>query len=660
MDHNFWYLALGREILRNSRRDSLEIVKRLALAVLLVAAVFPSWASSQPQVPTDVQGHWAEDRILLLMQRKIIDPLPNGTFRPFESITRGEFVKWLVVATGLPLRQGRTSSFADVPLAHPLSQYLETALAYGMIPRTPRFLPSFGITRGDAIALTVHVLGYSFETLSMSGRTLPYDDVGTLPESVRGAVAVATFAEPPLLREPSSTHVRPFSLLTRGEAASLVWAQLMATERGITLRTTTTVASGVELATEKRGALRIFPIWRIQIGSFANEDNAQRLAAITQARGFTVFVDALDNFYKVRIGNFATAEEAELVKEDLAADGFPAFIFPTVPEFEALAGPFRAAMLLIDPKAGVKLVPAFGDGRTMRRQRTSEIARRVGALAAVNGGFFVRAGEPIGCLVVSGEILSAPDPQRTCAGISDDGTIMFDLVRFDAVVTTPAGTMRIDGVNRERRADELVLYRPAFDATTRTNEFGAEAIVSGGVVTSVVDGKGNAPIPRDGFVLSGHGRARQWIVQMVQPGASPAMNVRLLPQSGDSRWTRVVHAIGGGPRLLAAGKYVGGEGFSPGLSDRRHPRTAMGVLGDGRVILFVVDGRQPYHSLGMTLPELAEALRQLGVVDAMNLDGGGSTTMVVAGRLINFPSDETGERLVPDALLVLPAGQSSR
>lgn len=635
-------------------------MKRLIPAFLLIAGLLvPSWAWSQ-LVPADVQGHWAEGRIQLLLQRKIIDPSPDGTFRPFEPITRGEFVKWLVAASGLPLRLVKTPSFADVPLTHPFFVYIESALAYGMIPHTPRFVPTAAATRADAIALTVRTLGYSFETTAVAGRPLPYDDADTLPENLKGAVAVATFAEPPLLRELPSPHLRPFAPLTRGEAASLVWAHLMATEQGIVLRTTTAVAPGVDLAVEKRGVLRILPIWRIQVGAFANEENAQRFAASLQSRGFPVFVDSQDNFYKVRIGNFATAAEAELAKQQLAAEGVPVFMFPTLPDFEALPGPFRAVMLLIDPKAGVKLIPTFGDGRGMRRQRTSEMARRIGAVAAVNGGFFSSSGDPLGCLMVNGELVSAPDPQRTCVGIEDDGTILFDFVRFEATVIAPAGTTRLDGVNRERRTDELILYRPSFDATTRTNEFGAEAIVSGGVVTSVIDGKGNAPIPREGFVLSGHGRARQWILEAMQPSVPLLVDSRLVSASGDPRWMKVVHTIGGGPRLLAEGQFVGGEGFPQLFSERRHPRTAIGVLPDGRVLLFVVDGRQPYHSLGMTLQELAINLRQLGAVDAMNLDGGGSTTMVVAGRVVNLPSDETGERLVPDALLVLSPVQSSR
>jgi exopolysaccharide biosynthesis protein len=166
-------------------------------------------------------------------------------------------------------------------------------------------------------------------------------------------------------------------------------------------------------------------------------------------------------------------------------------------------------------------------------------------------------------------------------------------------------------------------------------------------------------------VLSGHGRARQWILQTLRPGMTVTVQSRMVPASGDVRWDQIRQAVGGGPRLLingqfAAAQFTGLEGFAGSLTDRRHPRTAIGVLGDGRVVVLVADGRRPSHSLGMTLLELAAELRRLGAVEAMNLDGGGSSVLVAGGRVVTVPSEETGERAVADALVVLPAPQSSR
>jgi len=291
----------------------------------------------------------------------------------------------------------------------------------------------------------------------------------------------------------------------------------------------------------------------------------------------------------------------------------------------------------------------------MQRIRTSAVARTRGALAAVNGGYFGPNGDPLGCVMVNGEVVNEPDPNHTCAGFTVDGTPVFDQVQLQALVRTPDGETPVTGVNRERRADELIVYRPSFDQTTGTNAFGAEAIVKGGVVTERVDLRGNSTIPADGLVLSGHGRGRSWIMQNLTPGTPVLVRMRFVSRSSDPRWDRVIHAIGGGPHLLASG-LVSDEGFTNTLVGRRHPRTALGVLPDGRILLLVVDGRSPPHSLGMTLVELALEMRRLGAVDAMNLDGGGSSTMVVSGRVVNLPSDENGERAVATSLLVLPTG----
>ena len=122
-------------------------------------------------------------------------------------------------------------------------------------------------------------------------------------------------------------------------------------------------------------------------------------------------------------------------------------------------------------------------------------------------------------------------------------------------------------------------------------------------------------------------------------------------------------AVGGRPLLLrdsTFGPTVDTEGQA-GFANGRHPRTAVGIADDGRrLLLVVVDGRQKPYSDGMTLRELARVMLALGAPDALNLDGGGSTAMVLADpeaagelRVMNRPSDPTGERAVANALGVV-------
>jgi len=90
--------------------------------------------------------------------------------------------------------------------------------------------------------------------------------------------------------------------------------------------------------------------------------------------------------------------------------------------------------------------------------------------------------------------------------------------------------------------------------------------------------------------------------------------------------SRAYNAVGGYGALLKHGENVGAQ-------EKRHPRTAVGLSRDGRYLyLIVIDGRQPFHSVGATMWETAEWLQWLGAYDAMNLDGGGSAEMVMAGK----------------------------
>jgi len=113
--------------------------------------------------------------------------------------------------------------------------------------------------------------------------------------------------------------------------------------------------------------------------------------------------------------------------------------------------------------------------------------------------------------------------------------------------------------------------------------------------------------------------------------------------------------VGGAGLLVRDGQAVTDwkvERLRAGFDTERHPRTMIGVDGRGQIWLITVDGRNERISLGMRFAELQYLARQLGLRDALNLDGGGSTTMVVRDRIVNHPSDRAGPRPVSDSLLV--------
>ncbi len=496
----------------------------------------------------------------------------------------------------------------------------------------------------------VRALGYSWEASWLASRAdAPARD---LPP----AVLLASRTEPPLLQEPAGP-ARPHHPITRAEAASLLWAYLVAVEEGVRLRYEQALSPGVVLVAEKRGALRALPVWRVQVGAFTHPDNARRLAGSMRSRGLPASVDEADGLYRVRVGSFPGRRQAEELAAALRAEGLATWVVSTVQDTEHLATPQWVMVLRVDVRQ-LDLRPVLARDRVVGRERTSEMARRVGALAATNGGFFAPDGDPLGGLVIDREWVSEPVPGRSCLGVGD-GFVLVDALDWRGELSGPPGTVPLSGINRARGAAEVVLYTPRYAPSTGTDASGLEVVVAGGTVRELRSG-GNTPIPADGFVLSASG-PRVAALQQFQPGDPLRVSLSVLPSSQDPRWQEVRHVVCGGPRLVSGGvARPSQEGFADTLRLRRHPRTAVGVAGDGQVLVVVVDGRWPEHSLGMTLQELAGELKQLGAVDALNLDGGGSSTLVVGGVVANRPSDESGERPVADALAVLPRAGSAR
>lgn len=372
---------------RGTEETNLENIPGMkALITLLIVLLLLSPAARAQTAPPDIQGHWAEQRILSLFQRNIITLLLDGTFHPDDEISRGDFISWLVAARGFPPRPVRVPTFGDVPATHPLSPYVEAAAAAGLIAPAPSFMPSASLRRGDAVVLTVQTMGYSVEARIMSRHTIVNGETTALPDHERGSFAIAMLGSPPLLREPS-LGARPNAMMTRAEGASLIWAMISAMEAGFSLQISTTVATGLDLVIEKRGVLRARPVWRVQIGAFATRESADRLATMMRERNWAVAIEFQDGAYKVRVGNFTNAAEAALAKDQLSSEGYPSWIVASVSDADALPGPFRTAVVVVDPRLGFRFVPATGDGERMQPQRTSDLARRTGAAAAINGDF---------------------------------------------------------------------------------------------------------------------------------------------------------------------------------------------------------------------------------------------------------------------------------
>jgi hypothetical protein len=271
------------------------------------------------------------------------------------------------------------------------------------------------------------------------------------------------------------------------------------------------------------------------------------------------------------------------------------------------------------------------------------------------------AGDSTGTLQIDGKLLSEPDRGRAAVGLLRKGnstSLTMGHVTWEGVVQGPGGRRVLSGINRPRAGNDLVVFTPGFHETTLTDDTGTEVIIRAGRLLEVRDGAGSSRIPADGFVLSAVGTTREWLKRL-SPKSKVDVKFSLKPvdRGAPNPWPKAEDVLGAGPKLVTNGRVDitdSREKMLPTFATDRHPRTAIGALPDGRVLLMVVDGRQPGHSIGMTLDEVARFLIELGVTEAINLDGGGSTTMVVENTIVNRPSDPTGERPVSDAILVLP------
>jgi hypothetical protein len=240
---------------------------------------------------------------------------------------------------------------------------------------------------------------------------------------------------------------------------------------------------------------------------------------------------------------------------------------------------------------------------------------------------------------------------------------VIDRFSLKAVLRTPSGEWPLSAINATAPGGLTLLTR-WWDSSAIAQEEPSDSLAR--VSLLKVGGRGDtahyrvearatrAPgvIPSEQAVVLVAGSSALPVIERLRPGDRVAVVTRLVPDRGPLRTV-----VGGWPRIVDAGRNVAlaadsVEGTIPRFSRERHPRSALGISRDsGTLYLVAVDGRQ-HTSVGMTLEELAGAMIALGAYEAVNLDGGGSTALVVRDSIVNTPSDTSGERAVGNVVAI--------
>lgn len=328
------------------------------------------------------------------------------------------------------------------------------------------------------------------------------------------------------------------------------------------------------------------------------------------------------------------------------------------------ATPQSLRLLRLDP-ARVSLSPVIAQSEVPGLATVPEMARRHEAVAAINAGFFAPGGDPAGVLRIDGRLVSDSRRARGALALLDDGTranALFDRVTARVRLRFRAGgrwrTVPVDGVDAPRTARRLILYSPGSGPSTDTATGGLEWALSGSPLRASAPATvGDSAIPPGGYVLSYGGSTRPAALAGLTRAAAIQVRESLTVVSGERvrDWMRAPHIVSGAGLLMRNGERIEdwtAEQLSAAFATTRHPRTLVARSRDGALWLVTVDGRQPARAAGMTFAELQDLCARLDATDCLNLDGGGSTTMVVNDEVVNTPSDVTGPRRVSDALIV--------
>lgn len=297
--------------------------------------------------------------------------------------------------------------------------------------------------------------------------------------------------------------------------------------------------------------------------------------------------------------------------------------------------PVRINVVEINQKLNpnLQINPQLSSSRLASKSTITTLARKNNSLVAINGTYFKpQTGVPLGTLMINGKIYTGPIYNRVAMGIFDEG---FDMARLElnAQVKSFKGNLKVDNINQPRMlSTHVIVYTPEWGSFAPPSpKYGKQIAVENGKIISI--GTQTMPIPHNGYVIVGPDER----LSKLYRAKHVDLDIKTIPN-----WDNVKHIISGGPYLVKNGEvFVDMTEQKLGAIGGKNPRTAIGYTQDGNFIMVAVDGREG-ASVGLTLKELAWFMKSIGCINAMNLDGGGSTVMYVNGRVVNMPKVKGG------------------
>lgn len=270
----------------------------------------------------------------------------------------------------------------------------------------------------------------------------------------------------------------------------------------------------------------------------------------------------------------------------------------------------------------------------------------------MNSDFFaINTGVPLSHQVIDGELTVMDAQDMDAIGFLEDGSAFISYLSLGVKAKIGENEFDIGVVNKVRQPYAIYLYTDKFSESTHTSEAGINVIIGSlsgkltpgetieGVVETVTEDTGAIGIPQGKIVLSADLNLDENILnnmKLLKEGDKIELTVTA---EGDKRWSEAKHILGAWGGVIIKNSEI------MNVDDDAAPRTAFGIKEDGSLIFYTLDGRQSGHSYGARLKTLAKRLKELGCVDAVNLDGGGSTTLgtVYPGSdyvsVVNKPSD---------------------